>query len=126
MDNGDGSSESDTGSTPRKGSYKRAKKDTSTVPAWQKQKNIARFVSTLWQGPLRYLTGTNSLLSHELSDDSDDGIEITGESSTPNGKGKGKRKRARSRSRSITPPPALPAHQIQNAKNVVRYALFLG
>lgn len=36
-----------------------------------------------------------------------------------------KRKRLRSRSRSITPPPALSVHQIQNARNLVRYLLGL-
>lgn len=61
------------------------------------------------------------LLSEAVSDDSDSDIELIGVSLTPNGKQNGKRKRQqRSRSRSITPPPALPLHQIQNAKNIVR------
>ncbi|KIK91591.1 hypothetical protein PAXRUDRAFT_13704 [Paxillus rubicundulus Ve08.2h10] len=34
-----------------------------------------------------------------------------------------KRKRERSRSKSITPPPALPAHHLANAQNLVRQAL---
>jgi hypothetical protein len=60
------------------------------------------------------------MLSEAASDDSDPDIELIDMSLTPNGKN-GKRKRQqRSRSRSITPPPALPLHQIQNAKNIVR------
>lgn len=62
------------------------------------------------------------LLSEDLSDDSD--VELLAESSSKEDKSFGKRKRQqRSRSRSITPPPALPSHQIQTAKNVVRYEL---
>lgn len=63
------------------------------------------------------------LLSVGLTDSSDsDGIEIVGVS-TPRGNQPKKRKRQRSRSKSITPPPALPFHHIQNARNVVRLAL---
>ena len=61
-----------------------------------------------------------------MSSSSDDGvIEVTGEARTSSEKQNGKRKRMRSRSRSITPPPALPAHQILNAKRIVRYDLFM-
>ena len=60
------------------------------------------------------------MLSVTVSDDSDSDIELIGTSLTPDGKN-GKRKRQqRSHSRSITPPPALPLHQIQNAKYIVR------
>ncbi|KAJ7079816.1 hypothetical protein B0H15DRAFT_496947 [Mycena belliarum] len=60
------------------------------------------------------------LLSQELSDESDsDELEITDTFDTP---AKTKRKR-RSRSRSITPPPALPRYQLQQAREVVRQAL---
>ncbi|KAF9525541.1 hypothetical protein CPB83DRAFT_771916 [Crepidotus variabilis] len=89
--------------TPRR--RKRQKKDASVVPSWQKNSDFKR------------------MLSVDLSDSSDDDIQIIGDSSTPRGNHKGKRKRPRSRSRSITPPPALPEHQLQNAKNVVRQAL---
>ena len=60
------------------------------------------------------------MLSVAESDDSDSDVQLIGTSFTPDDK-KGKRKRQqRSRSRSITPPPALPLHQIQNAKFIVR------
>lgn len=75
------------------------------MPAWQREKNIAR------------------LLSADLSENSDDEIQIVGESTTPSKKHTAKRKRERSRSRSITPPPALPLHQLQKAREVVRQAL---
>ncbi|KAJ3513491.1 hypothetical protein NLJ89_g2912 [Agrocybe chaxingu] len=89
--------------SPRR-KQKKQRREPSAVPQWQKSKNIAR------------------MLSQDLSESSDDEVEITGESSTPNGKRFGKRKR-RSRSRSITPPPALPQHQIQSAKDLVRRTL---
>ncbi|CAA7262910.1 unnamed protein product [Cyclocybe aegerita] len=95
-------SDDEEGSPRRK--HKKQKREPSAVPQWQKNKNIAR------------------MLSQDLSESSDDEVEITGESSTPNGKRFGKRKR-RSRSRSITPPPALPQHQIQSAKDLVRKTL---
>lgn len=62
------------------------------------------------------------LLSVGLTDSSDsDGIEVVGVS-TSRGNQTQKRRRQRSRSKSITPPPALPFHHIQNARNVVRLA----
>ncbi len=60
------------------------------------------------------------LLAIEISDDEDDDFALQGIENTPN-KSKLKRKRQRSRSRSITPPPAIPLHQLQNARNVIRY-----
>ncbi|KAJ8520871.1 hypothetical protein ONZ45_g2400 [Pleurotus djamor] len=64
------------------------------------------------------------IVSTELSSDED--IEIV--SVSPSKKSPRKRSRishspSRSRSRSITPPPALPMHQIQTARNVVQKAL---
>ena len=61
------------------------------------------------------------MLSVAESDDSDSDVQLIGTSLTPDAKkGKRKRQQQRSRSRSITPPPALPLHQIQNAKYIVR------
>ncbi|KDR82499.1 hypothetical protein GALMADRAFT_237823 [Galerina marginata CBS 339.88] len=99
----DASGDSDNAASPSKNrKHKKNKQEANHVPSWQKTKELTR------------------MLSVDLSDDSD--IEFTG-LSTPNSKLNGKRKRQRSRSRSITPPPALPLHQIQNAKNVVRQTL---
>ncbi|KAF8964320.1 hypothetical protein BDZ97DRAFT_1904414 [Flammula alnicola] len=97
----DDSSDSDSSTSPRRTKHKRKKKESSVVPTWQRNKKLTR------------------MLSEDLFDDSD-GIEIIGESSTAQGK---RKRKQRSRSRSITPPPALPEHQIQNAKNVVRQTL---
>ncbi|KAJ7486102.1 hypothetical protein B0H11DRAFT_1138409 [Mycena galericulata] len=64
----------------------------------------------------------NRLLSEALSDDSDsDVVEVTNESGTPTKKGKNKKRR--SRSRSITPPPMLPKHTLQLARDLVRKTL---
>lgn len=62
-------------------------------------------------------------MSADLSDGSDgsDDIEFLGSSETPRTKQPSKRKRLRTRSRSITPPPALPLHQLQNARALVEY-----
>ncbi|OCH90930.1 hypothetical protein OBBRIDRAFT_792846 [Obba rivulosa] len=68
---------------------------------------------------------------HILSSDDEDDIEILdrieGKTSVTKHDSKaaqnGSNKRARSRSRSITPPPALPAHIIQNARNTVQQIL---
>ncbi|GLB38205.1 putative ubiquitin-2 like Rad60 SUMO-like [Lyophyllum shimeji] len=63
------------------------------------------------------------LLSVGLSDESDNDIEIVGTSTTPRNTQAPKRKRQRTRSRSITPPPALPIHQLQHARAVVQQTL---
>ncbi|KAJ7767530.1 hypothetical protein DFH07DRAFT_808813 [Mycena maculata] len=64
----------------------------------------------------------NRLMSETLSDSDSDVLEITEASGgTPINKRKGKKRR--SRSRSITPPPALPQHQLQAARDLVRKAL---
>ncbi|KAG1745872.1 uncharacterized protein EDB91DRAFT_1119188 [Suillus paluster] len=59
------------------------------------------------------------------SDNEEDDLEIT--ENTPkasrNDTSLRKRKRDRSRSKSITPPPQLPIHQLNNARNLVRQAL---
>ncbi|KAH9948864.1 hypothetical protein B0H21DRAFT_820607 [Amylocystis lapponica] len=62
-----------------------------------------------------------------LSSDDDDDLAILQrvENKTPNGRRDNgstpkRAKRARSRSRSITPPPALPLHALQNAKDTIR------
>ncbi|KAG0704256.1 hypothetical protein DFH29DRAFT_912590 [Suillus ampliporus] len=59
------------------------------------------------------------------SDNEEDDFEIT--ENTPkasrNNASPRKRKRDRSRSRSITPPPQLPMHQLNNARDLVRQAL---
>src|SRR5260221_2184431 len=65
------------------------------------------------------------MLSQEISDSSDDDDSNDIVEITPTRQRNGKRKRLCSRSRSITPPPALPAHHIQNAKRIVRYVLLL-
>ncbi|KAF9468649.1 hypothetical protein BDZ94DRAFT_1245911 [Collybia nuda] len=63
------------------------------------------------------------LLSVGLSDSSgSDDVEVIGVS-TLKASQDARRKRQRSRSKSITPPPALPYHHIQNARNVVRQTL---
>jgi hypothetical protein len=66
-----------------------------------------------------FLLPTASLLSEDLSDDSDsDALEIIDASGSP-----GKRKRrGRSRSKSITPPPALPQAKLQLLREVVQWA----
>ncbi|KAF8887183.1 hypothetical protein BD779DRAFT_1662606 [Infundibulicybe gibba] len=96
-------SESEADSPRRK---PRRKPDQRDAPRWQTSQAMVR------------------LLSEGVSDDSDaDSITII-EAPTQSSKKAGKRKRPqRSRSRSITPPPALPFHQIQNARNVVRTTL---
>ncbi|KAF8799030.1 hypothetical protein BYT27DRAFT_7202790 [Phlegmacium glaucopus] len=97
-------SDSDSEMSPR-GKNKRKKHDSNT-PLWQADRVLAR------------------MLSEVVSDGSDSDLELIDISMTPNRTQNGKRKRQqRSRSRSITPPPALPLHQIQNAKNIVRQAL---
>ncbi|KAH7885245.1 hypothetical protein F5I97DRAFT_1883914 [Phlebopus sp. FC_14] len=60
-----------------------------------------------------------------LSSDNDDDLQIieSNLSDEREKKSPRKRRRERSRSRSITPPPALPAHQLANARNLVRQAL---
>ncbi|KAF8158052.1 hypothetical protein B0H34DRAFT_707321 [Crassisporium funariophilum] len=100
-------SDNNNGRSPRR-KNKRKKSDPSAAPLWHQGKELKR------------------MLSEALSDsDSDSDLEIIDNndgSSPPTGKRKRKLKQ-RSRSRSITPPPALPQHQIQNAKNVVRQTL---
>ncbi|EMD40094.1 hypothetical protein CERSUDRAFT_112303 [Gelatoporia subvermispora B] len=63
---------------------------------------------------------------HILSSD-EDSIEILDQAESKNATKSvdtaSPQKRARSRSRSITPPPALPAHVIQNARNTVQQIL---
>ena|SRR6266511_260998 len=110
-------------STPRR-RYKRPKKEDSAIPAWQKSKDFARYVEIHPWHFRFYNFFEHSLLSEEMSSPSDDDvIEVNGGPYMPSEKQNGKRKRMRSRSRSITPPPALPVHQILNAKRIVRYDL---
>ncbi|KAF8073910.1 hypothetical protein FPV67DRAFT_1621405 [Lyophyllum atratum] len=63
------------------------------------------------------------MLSTELSDDSDDGIEYVGTTTTPRNSQASKRKRQRTRSRSLTPPPALDKYQVQHARALVQQTL---
>ncbi|KAJ7069751.1 hypothetical protein C8F01DRAFT_1113820 [Mycena amicta] len=64
------------------------------------------------------------MLSKEPSSDSDsDIVEFLNETRSKQKKRKGKE---RSRSRSLTPPPALPEHQLRNARNIVRQTLDSG
>ncbi|TFK40868.1 hypothetical protein BDQ12DRAFT_680194 [Crucibulum laeve] len=97
-------SDTDEQSSPRSRKHKKTKHEND-VPKWQKDKKFAR------------------LLSKDPSSDSDSDIEIIGSTPGPSAK---RKKHARSRSRSITPPPAVPLHTIQNARNVVRQALDTG
>ncbi|KAF8879087.1 hypothetical protein CPB84DRAFT_1793598 [Gymnopilus junonius] len=101
------SDDSDNGTPSPRRNRNKNKKVKQALPSWQRSQAMTR------------------LLSKDISDnDSDDDVEFLGDSSTPNTKANGKRKRQeRSRSRSITPPPSVPFHQIQNAKNLVRQAL---
>ncbi|KAL0960973.1 hypothetical protein HGRIS_005970 [Hohenbuehelia grisea] len=87
-------------------SRKQKKKTNDAQPKWQREQDMARF------------------LSEGLSDhDSDtDGVEVV-EGAGASTLGASKRKRARSRSRSITPPPALPIYQVQYARSLVRQTL---
>ncbi|KAK0201966.1 hypothetical protein DFS33DRAFT_1351163 [Desarmillaria ectypa] len=93
--------------SPRRRKQKK-KANNDDVSSWQRNKNLLR------------------LLSEEASDgdaDLDDELALQGIENTP-GKLKRKREtRQRSRSRSITPPPAIPIQQLQNARNVIRQAL---
>ncbi|KAF9013202.1 hypothetical protein BDQ17DRAFT_1342970 [Cyathus striatus] len=100
----DSGTDNDSVVSPRGRRYKK-KKQGNELPRWQRDKDFVR------------------LLSQDLSDDSDsDGVEILG-SSTPGGSKAQRKGKGKARSRSITPPPALPLHQIQNAREVVRRAL---
>ncbi|KAG6905474.1 hypothetical protein DXG01_002491 [Tephrocybe rancida] len=97
-------SDSDDGNaTPKR---KRAKRRQGTTSSWQNKKSLTR------------------LLSEEIpSDDSDDGVEVIGTSTTPRASQAAKRKRPRSRSRSITPPPELPHQQVQHMRALVEQTL---
>ncbi|KAK0464330.1 uncharacterized protein EV420DRAFT_1037191 [Desarmillaria tabescens] len=100
-----GSDQDEDASPQRRRQKKKANND---VPSWQRNKNLLR------------------LLSEDASDgdaDLDDDSAMHGAENTP-GKLKRKREsRQRSWSRSITPPPAIPIQQLQNARNVIRQAL---
>ncbi|KAK0504168.1 hypothetical protein EDD18DRAFT_1132299 [Armillaria luteobubalina] len=91
--------------SPRRRKQKK-KAVNDAVPRWQRDKNLLRF------------------LSEDASDgDADLDEDLAQQDNSP---GKLKRKRTnrqRSRSRSITPPPAIPIQQLQNARNVIRQAL---
>ncbi|RDB19065.1 hypothetical protein Hypma_014343 [Hypsizygus marmoreus] len=91
--------------------------DEEGTPKRRKQKRKAK--TPPWQGN----KALDRLLSVDLSDDSDDEVEITGSATTPRGKQLANRKRQRTRSRSITPPPALPIQQVQHARALVQQAL---
>ncbi|THU87274.1 hypothetical protein K435DRAFT_969948 [Dendrothele bispora CBS 962.96] len=65
-------------------------------------------------------------ISKSSDEDSDNSVDIQDVDKTPHTNLKQKRgdsKKPRSRSRSITPPPQVPLHQLQNARNIVRKAL---
>ncbi|KAI0926871.1 hypothetical protein AcV5_007550 [Taiwanofungus camphoratus] len=100
----DSADEEDSDSSPRERRYKKKVKGESR-PHWTKMP--ANAISL-------------------LSDDEDDEILRRVEAKTPNdmresnSAQKHNRKRPRSRSRSITPPPALPIHAIQHARNAIR------
>ncbi|KAK0221687.1 hypothetical protein IW262DRAFT_1375447 [Armillaria fumosa] len=91
--------------SPRRRKQKK-KAINDAVPRWQRDKNLLRF------------------LSEDASDgDADLDDDLAQQDNSP---GKLKRKRTnrqRSRSRSITPPPAIPIQQLQNARNVIRQTL---
>ncbi|KAH7914292.1 hypothetical protein BJ138DRAFT_1000474 [Hygrophoropsis aurantiaca] len=90
-------------------------------PRQRKKKPSKQLEVPRWQA-----SDITTLLS---SDGDDDDLQII-EHTSANRKGADvspkKRKRARSRSRSITPPPALSAAQLSNARNLVRQALDIG
>lgn len=65
------------------------------------------------------ILGSDNLIRRLSSDDDDGDTEIIVEVGVED-VSHAKRKRERSRSRSITPPPALSAHQLANAKDLVR------
>ncbi|KAK0487617.1 hypothetical protein IW261DRAFT_630133 [Armillaria novae-zelandiae] len=98
-------SDHDQDASPRRRKQKK-KVINDAVPRWQRDKNLLRF------------------LSEDASDgDADLDDDLAQQDNSP---GKLKRKRTnrqRSRSRSITPPPAIPIQQLQNARNVIRQAL---
>ncbi|KIJ62602.1 hypothetical protein HYDPIDRAFT_93882, partial [Hydnomerulius pinastri MD-312] len=90
-------------SSPRRRKKKKKQNKQNDLPRWQ-------------------ATNVATLLSSDNDDDDLQIIESTPRNDREN-KSPRKRKRERSRSRSITPPPALPAHQVANARNLVRQAL---
>ncbi|KAI0338870.1 hypothetical protein BDW22DRAFT_1432089 [Trametopsis cervina] len=92
--------QNDVQATPRR----RKKVQEDSMPSWTKNAKAA-------------------LLSSD--EESDDSIEIVGSSiATGSGAGKlGKPNRKRSRSRSITPPPSLPSHTLEFARETVRRML---
>ncbi|KAG7445799.1 uncharacterized protein BT62DRAFT_932963 [Guyanagaster necrorhizus] len=95
-------SDRDEDASPQRRKQKK-KANNDAVPRWQRDKNLLR------------------LLSEDASDGDDSALQSI--ETTP-GKLKRKREnRQRSRSRSITPPPAIPIQQLQNARNVIRQAL---
>ncbi|KAK0188129.1 hypothetical protein F5146DRAFT_1062126 [Armillaria mellea] len=101
-----GSDHDEDASPQRRKQKKRAISDA--VPRWQRDKNLLRF------------------LSEDASDGDADLDDDSARQGIDHSPGKLKRKRTnrqRSRSRSITPPPAIPIQQLQNARNVIRQAL---
>lgn len=71
------------------------------------------------------------MLSQDISEeesDSDDSITIQDVGNIRDSKLKRKRtdpSTKRGRSKSITPPPAIPQHQLETAKEIIRYLLFM-
>lgn len=93
---------------------------------WKSQKNF-RYTSSETKNPT-FIQTRIRLLSAELSDDgSDSDLEIIDDGSPTRLKRKRaeQRRRQRSRSRSLTPPPDVPAHQLQNARDVIKCVVFL-
>ncbi|KAK7469037.1 hypothetical protein VKT23_003531 [Stygiomarasmius scandens] len=109
--------DSDRESTPGPGrkvkSKGKEKKVVNNLPLWERNKKFKRYVS--------------QSKSSDEDEDSDDSIKLVDVNKTPNAHGNLKRKRGnerkRSRSKSITPPPEVPRHQLQNAKDIVRKTL---
>ncbi|KAJ4482294.1 hypothetical protein J3R30DRAFT_2152541 [Lentinula aciculospora] len=105
-------SDSDNSDTRKPSSSKRRKENNGPLklPRWQTDKNFAH------------------LLSQDLSDsDGDSDGSVTSRDGATLNDNKLKRKRTdgpkRGRSKSITPPPAIPQHQLDHARELVRKAL---
>ncbi|THV03056.1 hypothetical protein K435DRAFT_310547 [Dendrothele bispora CBS 962.96] len=100
--------DSETEQTPRRKSKGKEKK--SNLPVWERNEKFKRYLSQ----------------DKSSDEDSDGSLDIKDVDKTPHANLKRKRgdsKKPRSRSRSITPPPQVPLHQLQNARNIVRKAL---
>ncbi|KIK69684.1 hypothetical protein GYMLUDRAFT_254979 [Collybiopsis luxurians FD-317 M1] len=95
--------------------------DDSTTRPLKRKGETSPLVRPRWQTDKKYVT---RLLSEELSDDSDDSITIQDVQNDHGNNPKRKREPAkRARSKSITPPPAIPQYQLENAREIIRKTL---